>query len=321
MLKGKQLQLLIQNIKDRIVSIPGVDNNGLIPLDNPGIEAIIARDAQRAVQEVESRLKLALYPKRKTDLPKTPQEVYEDKGTYASCFKDPRAVHFPQWQHLTEEQQGIYGAGFPYVDGTLPWDMFTNAQKQYFATQVLYVPNKVGDAEKLDGKGRNYIKLNERYIIKIHSLGLKIKNPTNNTFFLSRSYSDGELIVYRQAGAVQIIPAMAAAQMGAGGGAYLTTSSTRFGMTIPRIPQIIAVDYTFGFEEIPSDLMDAIAMTAAIKIFETINISFTKGLLSYSVQGFSAQFGKGMYTETMQRYEDRADRIFAQYTAMSITGA
>lgn len=320
MLKGKQLQLLIQNIKDRVVNVPGVETNGLIPVENPGIEAIISRDAQRSVAEVESRLKLALYPKRKTDLPKTPREVYEGKVKYASSYKDSRVLHFPQWIHLTEEQQGLYGTPNLYVDGTLPWDMFTNAQKQYFSTQVIYVPNKAADAEKLDGKGRNHIKLNERNIIKVHSVELKIKNPSNNSLFMGRSYSDSEIIVYHQAGSIQLIPAMARAEMLRDGGSFLASQSTAYGLTIPRIPQIMSVDYTYGYEEIPLDLMDAVAMTAANRVFETVNISFTKGLLSYSVQGFSAQFGKGMYTEVMQRYSDKADMIFANYSAMSITG-
>lgn len=318
-LQGKQLQLLMQNIKDRIVNVP-VQDNGLIPLEVPGMEAIISRDAQRAVAEVEKRLKIALYPKRKTDLPGSARKIYEEKSKFITSFLNPLAVNFPQWHHLDDEQKEIYPSQTDYESGTLPWDYWTNAQKRYFETQVKFAPTKVGDSETLDGKGRNFIKLHERNIVKVHQVALRVRSPNDTMSFRGRTYSDRELIVYKEQGAIQLMPAMARVEAMRDGSAFLATQSTSYGLTIPRIPQILVIDYTFGFEEIPMDLMDAVAMTAAMKVFESVNVGYTKGLLGFSVQGFNAQFGKGMYAETMARYEDRADRIFANHSYASITG-
>ena len=86
-------------------------------------------------------------------------------------------------------------------------------------------------------------------------------------------------------------------------------------MQVPSLPQIVAVDYTFGLEEIPPSLQDAVALYAAIRVFELVNIAFTKGLMNYSVQGFSASFNQGMYYNVMERYKEEAELLMQPYFA------
>ena len=164
------------------------------------------------------------------------------------------------------------------------------------------------------------MRLHERHIINVHKASVRVRTLNSADQFKTRTFSENEMIIYREEGAIQLMPKMAVNQMITSSGPLLGAASTIYGVAMPKIPQVLAVDYTFGMKEIPSDLMDAVAMLSANRVFETVNVGMSKGLLSFSVQGFSAQFGKGLYSETMNRYQDRADSIFANYTYLSITG-
>lgn len=289
----------------------------------PGFKAILIRAIHRSVSRVENKIKLALYPRRKTNLAKSPDEVYNDRVKFGSggldSFLTPAAKDYPQWGDLNSSQQAQYNddSGL-YYPGTLPWDLLTKAQKTTFAQQVIYVPNKVENEERIDGKGRSYIKLYERYVTKIHKLALEIQDPQGLGIpYLNRTYAPNEYFLYRKEGGLILFPAQA--KISATGGSNMIASSG-YGLTVPNMPQIIAADYTFGLEEIPNDLQDAIALYSAIKTFELVNIAFTKGMMSYSVQGFSASFGKGMYADIMQRYKDEADELLHPYYQVVMTG-
>jgi hypothetical protein len=97
-------------------------------------------------------------------------------------------------------------------------------------------------------------------------------------------------------------------------------ASSGYGLIVPNMPQIITVDYSFGLEEIPPDLQDAVAMLSAVKVFELVNVAFTKGMMSYSVGGFSASFSKGLYSSVIERYERSADDLLAPYFQVVMTG-
>jgi len=323
MIQGEQLQLLVEAVKDRIVGVPGITSNGLIPLEEPGIEAIILRDIQRTVAHVENVTKLSLYPKRKTDLPKTPQEAYEDKQKYIpmQVFSSYAAASFPRWTDLTSAQKESYfNDSSLYVDGTLDWDLMTRDQKKFLTSNIKFVPNKSGNAEKIDGKGRSYIKLYNREIIKVHSVTLASPIKTSGVSLWGRTYTEEAIITFRREGGIQLVPQMAAIGMLRDGSAYTATGAMGYGMAAPKIPQLIKVDYTYGLQEIPLDLQDAIAMLTAIKVFENVNLMTTQGILGFAVQGFSAQFGKGMYEEVMGRYEKRAGDILSNYRFVGMTG-
>jgi hypothetical protein len=322
-LEGEQLQLLVENVHDRMNGAP-IANRELIPITAPGVESIIIRDIHRTISKVEHRVKLALSPKRKTNLPKTPREVYEEKTKYYAmgCFPKGELVEYPYWEDLTATQKASFGDDSSiYAPGTIPWDMMTNKQKSYFSSRVIFIPNKVADSERLDGKGRAYIKLYERNIIKVHSVGVFLKKPgaSMTNPLLYRTYTEESVNVYAKEGAIQLMPLMAQGgmMMSNQAGGY----STNFGVVLPRYPQLIHVDYTFGLKEIPEDLKDAISLLTAAKAFESINLAYTQGLTGYSVQGFSAQFGKGMYADVIERYKAEADEIIsAHYTQVSMTG-
>lgn len=323
-MQGEQLQLLVEATKDKIVGVPGITSNGLIPLEEPGIEAIIFRDIQRSVVEIENITKLSLSPKRKTDLPKTAKEAYENKGKFLSlgCFPDSMSLNYPRWEDLTVKQREVY-ADSPtlYRDGTLDWDRMTRQQKEYLSLRISHVPNKSGDAEKFDGKGRKYIKLYNRNIIEIHRVVYQIMNPNNGSIpITSRAFTKSEVITYAREGGIQLMPAMGVANMIYSGGATIAGSATSFGMGVPSLPQVLKVDYTYGLEEIPLDLQNAVAMSAAIKVFETVNLMTTQGLTGFAVQGFNANFGAGQYKEVMDRYQLRVDKILENYRFLNLTG-
>lgn len=321
MLQGKQLQLLLENVKDRIQGAP-IHANGLIPVKEPGIESIILRDLQRTIVRAEHKIKLSITPKRKTDLPGTPREVYEEKIKYnlMGCFSSNAILFYPAWADLTEEQLTAYGNDSSlYTNGSLPWDYMTNAQVDYFSRRVIYVPNKSGDAEVLDGRARSYIKLYERNLIKVHSVKMQLRNPSNiNTSFFSRTYTRDEIIPYKKEGAIMLMPALTRSAAMASGGAGV--SATGYGMAMPRLPQILHVDYSYGLTEIPLDLQEAISLLTAAKVFQTVNIMYTNGLTGFNVQGFSAQFGKGMYADIIAMYQEEAENILSQYSLVTMVG-
>jgi len=321
--QGRELQLLIEATEDRMLGAPMVSskipNSAALPTAAscvngpsaiPGFRATLIRAIQRTVSRVENEIKLALYPRRKTNLAQTPKEVYNDRVTYGSgglqSFLTPASQTYPTWTDLDAAQQTQYNNDSTlYTDGTLPWDLLTPTQQRTFSEQVLYVPNKIENEERLDGKGRSYIKFYERMVIKIHKLALEIQDPQGLGIpYLNRTYAPNEYFLYEKEGAVILFPAQA--KISATGPNNLIASSG-YGLVVPSMPQIVHVDYEYGFKEIPPAMQDAVAMLSAIKAFELLNISYTKGLLNFSVQGFSAAFGKGLYADVMDRYRTEAE--------------
>lgn len=336
-LRGKELNLLIEATEDRIFglpkNIPGLTAESCLPdtarCSNggpnsvPGFQSILIRAIKKTVAQVENRIKLAVYPRRKTNFAKTPKEVYEDRVKYGTggldSFRTPQAREYPSWDDLNSEQQAMYNTDPNlYQVGTLPWDLLEREQQETFARQVLYVPNKIEDEERIDGKGRSYIKLYERYVTDIHKIALEIKDPQGLGIpYLNRTYAPNEYFLYKKEGGVILFPAQA--KISATGASNMIASSG-YGLIVPNMPQIIAVDYTFGLEEIPYDLQDAIALLSAIRVFEMVNIAYTKGMMNYSVQGFSASFGKGLYADVMERYRQQAEDLLAPFYMFVMTG-
>lgn len=335
-LSNKEMNLLIQATEDRIFGIPksyGLDDNDMLPQTArcsngnqssvPGFQALLKRAIKKSVARVENRVKLSLVPRRKTNFAKTPKEVYENRVKFGSggldSFRTPESRNYPSWDDLNEEQQGYYNDDQNlYSVGTLPWDLLTKEQQDTFSRQVLYVPNKIEDEERIDGKNRSYIKLYERYVSKIHKLALEIQDPQGLGIpYLNRTYAPNEYFLYKKEGGVILFPAQA--KISATGGSNMIASSG-YGLVVPNMPQIIAADYTFGLEEIPEDLQDAVALLSAVKAFEAVNTAFTKGMMSYSVQGFSASFGKGLYSDVMERYKQEAEDLLAPYYMFTMTG-
>lgn len=330
--EGRELALLLEAVRDRIFGIPNVSPN--MPQEAclpeaarngslPGFQSIVLRALHRTVSRVENRIKLAVYPRRKTNFAKTPREVYEQRVKFGSggldSFLTYQSRTFPTWDDLTTDQQSKY-ADNPnlYVSGTLPWDLLENDQKSAFSREVLYFPNKTEDEERLDGKGRSYIKLYERYVSHIHKLALEIKDPQGLGIpYLNRTYAPNEYFLYKKEGAVILFPARA--KISATGASNMIASSG-YGLVVPNMPQIVTVDYQYGLEELPHDLQDAIALLTAIKVLELVNIAYTKGMMSYSVSGFSASFGKGLYADVMDRYEKMAEDLLAPYFQVIMTG-
>lgn len=327
--QGYELQLLIELTEDKIIGAPTVSHipeAGCIPdsarcgpdgsSSIPGFRAILIRAINNAVAQVENRIKLALYPRRKTNFAKTPKEVYEDRVKFSNGSTDsffvPTYKSYPKWTDLNTEQQALYNNDNTlYTDGTLPWDLLTPEQQRDFSGKVIYVPHKTEDEEKLDGRERSYIKLYERQIIKIHRLALVIQDPMGlGVPYLHRAFDPSEYFIYNKEGAIRLFPAQAKISAAANGALM---SYAGYGMRVPAFSQIIHVDYEYGLQEIPPALQEAVALLAAAKAFELINISLTKGFMSYSVQGFSASFGQGLYQPVIERYRQEAEDLLAPY--------
>lgn len=335
--QGKELNLLIEATEDRVFSIPSLGISGLAPdsfipesarcsggdSSLPGFKALMVRAIQKAVTRIENRTKLALYPRRKTNFAQSPREVYEDRVKYGwgglDSFLTPAAREYPTWDDLNDGQRARYNNDEAlYQVGTLPWDLLTSEQKETFARGVIFVPNKVDNEERIDGKGRSYIKLYERYVTNIFKLALEIQDPQGLGIpYLNRTYAPNEYFLYKKEGAVILFPAQA--KVSATGGSNMIASSG-YGLVVPQMPQIITVDYEFGIKEIPSDLQDAIALLAARYVLEGVNMAYTKGMMSYSVQGFSASFGKGMYADVLERFKEEAEELLHPYYQFILTG-
>lgn len=336
-LRGRELQLMIEAVEDRIFGLQHLGLSSLTASDClpeearcsdgggslPGFKNILIRAINRSVARVENKVKLSLYPRRKTNFAQNPKEVYEDRVKFGSggldSFLTPTSRDYPEWADLTVEQTALYNNDDTlYYPGTLPWDYLTKEQKDKFSREVIFVPNKSENEERLDGKGRSYIKLYERYVTKIHKMALEIQDPQGLGIpYLNRTYAPNEYFLYKKEGAVILFPAQA--KISATGASNMIASSG-YGLVVPSMPQIIAVDYEFGLEEVPQDLQDAVALLSAIRAFELINIAFTKGMMSYSVQGFSASFGKGLYADVIQRYKDEADELLHPFYQLVMTG-
>lgn len=317
---------------DRIAGIPQLDPNikpgDCLPSSAmegslPGFRSIVIRAIQKSVAKIENRIKLGLYPRRKTNFAKTPKEVYENRVKYGSggldSFLTQDSRNYPTWNDLNDAQKEKYANNEDlYTPGTLPWDLLTLEQQQQFAREVLFFSNKVGDEERIDGKARSYIKLYERSIIDIHKIALEIKDPAGLGIpYLNRTYAPNEYFLYKKEGSVILFPAQA--KISATGASNMIASSG-YGLIVPNMPQIITVDYSFGLEEIPPDLQDAVALYSAVKVFELVNVAFTKGMMSYSVGGFSASFSKGLYSSVIDRYEKMAEELLGPYFQVVMTG-
>lgn len=329
---GKELNLLIEATMDRIAGIPQIDenitNDACLPNSAfegslPGFRSIVIRAIQKSVSKIENRIKMGLYPRRKTNFARTAREVYENRVKYGTdgldSFLTQESRNYPTWNDLNEDQQSQYANNEElYTSGTLPWDLLTTEQKETFSREVLYFPDKTEDEERIDGKARSYIKLYERSIIDIHKLALEIKDPQGLGIpYLNRTYAPNEYFLYRKEGGVILFPAQA--KISATGASNMVASSG-YGLIVPNMPQIITVDYSFGLKEIPPDLQDAVALLSAIKVLELVNVAFTKGMMSYSVSGFSASFGQGLYSNVIERYERIAEDLLAPYFQVVLTG-
>lgn len=339
-IQGKELQLLIEATQDRMFGVSGLNISGLgadqcLPANArcnssdgsstiPGFQSLLIRAIQKSISKVENKIKLYLYPRRKTNLSKTAREVYENRDRFSvghlNSFITPLSKQYPAWSDLTVEQQGQYlNDQTLYTAGTLPWDLLTDEQKNIFSRGVLFVPNKIGDEERLDGKGKSYIKLHERHVLKIHKLALEIQDPAGLGIpYLNRVYSENEYFLYKKEGGLILFPAQA--KISATGNAQAMLNTYGIGLSVPYLPQVVAVDYEFGLQEIPYDLQDAIALFSAIKAFEMLNVLYTQGLSSFSVQGFSAAFGAGLYEKVIERYKQEAEDLLAPYYQLVLTG-
>lgn len=317
---------------DRISGIPQIDPqikpgdclpNSAMEGSLPGFRSIVIRAIQKSVSKIENRIKLALYPRRKTNFAKTAREVYDNRVKYGTggldSFLTQESRNYPAWSDLNAEQKSQYADNESlYTPGTLPWDLLTLDQQQTFSREVLFFPDKVEDEERVDGKGRSYIKLYERSIIDIHKLALEIKDPQGLGIpYLNRTYAPNEYFLYKKEGGVILFPAQA--KISATGASNMIASSG-YGLIVPNMPQIITADYSFGLQEIPPDLQDAVALLSSVKVLELVNVAFTKGLMSYSVSGFSASFGQGLYSNVIERYEKHAEDLLAPYFQFVLTG-
>ena len=335
--QGTELQLLIESTQDRMFGLPSIGGSMLSSADClpaearcsidgsggiPGFQAILIRAIQKSVAKIEGKIKMALYPRRKTNFAMSPEEVYKNRIKFGSggldSFLTESARTYPEWSVLSTEQQDYYNQDQNlYTPGSLPWELLTIEQQKEFSRQVLYVPNKSGDEERIDGKGRSLIQLYEKNVITIHKLSLEIKDPQGLGIpYLNRTYAPSEYFLYPKYGQVKLFPAQAKL---AATTTFGSVSSSGYGLIVPSMPQILAVDYTYGFEKIPFQLQEAVALYAASKAFEMVNVAFTKGMLSYSVQGFSAAFGKGLYFEVMERYRQEAEDLLAPYYQIAMT--
>jgi len=318
MLQGEQLQLALEAVKDALVGVPFLTRQNLLhfeDLEEPQMQSILLRYLQQTAAYVENLTKLSLSPRRKTDLPGSVREAYEHKSSFERYFQSHEAFLYPIWDNLTAEQQFLFqNDQFLYRPGTLAWDVLTTKQIAFLTSQIIHDTTKSGPEEKLDGQNRALIILNQRNIIKIHSFRLEARNGSQLGIpFLNRNYDPKtELILYPESGEVQVIPFMAWAQ-GVQTGGLGNRTSVGFGQRIIALPQILHVDYSYGYQIIPLDLMRAVAVMTAIKIFLALGLMLTKGLLNFSVQGFSAGFGQGLYKPIMDMYDAEARSILENY--------
>ena len=94
----KEFNLLIRATEDRLfnlqqLGISGLTADGCLPESArcdvngnsslPGFREIMNRAIHQSIAKVENRVKLALYPRRKTNFAKTPREVYENRDKFS----------------------------------------------------------------------------------------------------------------------------------------------------------------------------------------------------------------------------------------------
>lgn len=309
----KVRQDLLQVVYDKL--------SGVQQPEGSDFEKVILREIDRSAAWVENRIKSSLTVVRKTELPKSPREAYEDKVRFKN-FIDALWLSFPKWEQLTDSQKTTLYGNNPdiYTDGTLPWDLLTEEQRILFGSKVTYASNKIEGAEKQDGKNNAYIKLYQAPIVKFHSLALSFVNVPGyqnlSTFF--RLYQPNEILVYHREGAIHIFPAVMARIMNS---SQDPLYGSQFGTVAPRIPQVLHIDYEYGYEVVPDDLLEAVGIKAALYILAYINNLFTGGLQGFGVQGFNAQFQQGqMYGPLKAQFEYDLKQILKPYYQLVMTG-
>lgn len=313
-INNKLLQDLLQVVYDKLTFVQ--------PFPEGDFEQVLVRETERAAAWLESRIKTSLTPVRATNLPKSPEEAYMDKARFGD-YIEAAFKSYPEWSHLTEGQKLLYGNDSRiYKPGSLPWQLMTQEQQLLFSSNVQYASNKVSDAERKDGKANAYIKLYHAPIVTVHSLALAFTAPpgyeNKNLFF--RLYRPNEFLVYHKEGAVHIFPAVMARIAS-------TTQDplygSQYGSVAPRIPQVIMVDYEYGYTDAtrPLSLMEAVALRTAMQIILYLSGLYTAGLQNFGVQGFSASFQNGLlFYPQFEQYKAELEDILKPFYRVSMTG-
>lgn len=312
--RERTLQNIIQYTYDALAGIDIPDGD---------FDELLRREVIRAMDWVEETVKTSLSPVRRTNLPKTPEEAYTDRERFRDFMKNPAYASFPTWAQLTSEQKVLYNNDPNlYVDGTLPWQLLTEEQRLLFASLIEYAPNKERDAERIDGKATAYIKLYRQPIIQVYYLALSFVSPPGyqdgGKQLWFRLYKPNEFLVYHREGAVHIFPAVMA---------RITSTSndplygSQYGVVAPRIPQVIEVDYEYGYIDPPPRLLQATAYRAAAEIIQHISSMYTAGLTGFGVEGFNASFSDGMlYKPLYENLKAQVYELLRPYYTISMTG-
>lgn len=317
MLNEKVKQEIFQIVLDKSLGM-------LLPEMTTEIEEWISREIDRSAQYIENRLQTSLTPARLTNLPKSPKEAYENRLKYKDSINSA-FFDYPRWTDLTGVQQGLYGSNpANYQNGTLPYDLLTNSQLANWTSNVLFSPIKVGDAERLDGKANAFFNTYRAPIINVYSVALAFTAPPGyegrNLFF--RLYRPNEFYVYRKEGGIHIFPAVMAR--------ILATTSmndplfgSQYGPVVPRIPQVILVDYEYGYtdNDRPYDLLEAVALKTVMQMILMLSSHLTAGLKSFGIEGFNASFGSnGLLYETIyNEYKERLRDLLSPYYRVVMT--
>ena len=303
----KTLQKIIQYTYD---ALAGVD------IPEGDFDELLRRDAEKAVDWVEQTIKTSLSPVRKTNLPKTPQDAYEDKGRYRDFQKNQMYITFPTWDQLTVEQKALYGnTSSNYVDGTLPWQLLTEEQRLIFSSMIEYAPNKIGDAERQDGKGTAFIQAYNAPIITAYYIALSFVSPPGyeggGKQLWFRKYKPNEFLVYHKEGAINIFPAvMARISQTSQDPLY----GSQYGVIAPRIPQVLEIDYEYGYVDPPASLLQAVAYRTAAETLVHVSTMYTAGLSGFGIEGFNASFSDGMlYKPLYEKYMSEVHRLLKPY--------
>lgn len=305
-LNEKLKQDLYQVVYDKLTGIP---------LPEGDFSEVIGREIDRAANWVEQRIKTSLAPARATDMPKSAEEAYSDRVRF-NDYISANFLNYPRWDDLTTGQKSLYGNNQSfYRDGTLPWNLLTEEQRITFSSFVQFSPIKIRDAERLDGKATAYITTYFAPIIEVHYLALSFVSPPGysgkNLFF--RLYQKNEFYVYNKEGAIHIFPAVMARIAN-------TTQDplygTQFGVVAPRIPQVIKIDYEYGYTDAtrPLGLVEAVGLKAASQLLHIISAYLTGGLQGFGVDGFNASFSNGLlYKPLVEKYEQELKELLRPF--------
>jgi len=317
MLNEKVLQDIYQIVLDKSLGI-------IFPEETPELQDYIKREIERSAQYVENRLKTSLTPARFTNLPGSPKEAYENRVKYKDAI-NPYYFDFPRWDDLTPEQKNLY-ANDPslYRNGSLPFHLLTPSQLTTWVSNIQYSPIKVGDAERQDGRSTAYFQTYYAPIINVYSVALAFTAPPGyegkNLFF--RLYRPNEFLVYKREGGIQIFPAVMARILGTTSGNDPLYGS-QYGPVIPRIPQVIMIDYEFGYTDAnrPYDLLEAVAIRTVMQLILSFSSYLTAGLKSFGIEGFNASFGNnGLLYETLyNEYKQRLAELLRPYYRIVMT--